>query len=341
MVSQDHTSEFALSWEADQLVVKAPTVSVVIPTYNRAHVLGRAIESVLSQDYEDFEALVVDDASSDNTSEMVAQFEDPRLKYLRHETNRGASAARNTGIEASRGRFVAFLDSDDEWLPENLRRRVICLEDSGAGAVFCGFFSHDDESGLLRQGRDELRSGNVYQAMLAGWCPHGASLFMVRREHILAAGMFDPELWAFEDYDLWLRLARICDFGAVDAPLVIKHEGTGLQLTGNSAIRQRALALFMEKWGPVMKEELGAGAAETLRRYHLRSIYRVAVLDDLAQHHRIRAWRNFLRYLQTCRPPYLRGRVNLKQIFGLLLALTAGQATYRRAREWRQEAVQR
>lgn len=88
--------------------VQNPTVSVVIPTYNRAHLLGRAIKSVLDQTYQDFELIIVDDASSDNTGQVVATFADPRIHYLRHEKNRGAAAARNTGIEASRATTLPF-----------------------------------------------------------------------------------------------------------------------------------------------------------------------------------------------------------------------------------------
>jgi len=103
---------------------KNPTVSVIIPTYNRAHLLDRAIRSVLDQTYQDFELIVVDDGSSDPTAEVIATFADPRIYYLRHEKNRGAAAARNTGIEASQGDYVAFLDSDCEWLPKKLLKET-------------------------------------------------------------------------------------------------------------------------------------------------------------------------------------------------------------------------
>lgn len=102
---------------------KIPTVSVVIPTYNRAHLVGRAIQSVLNQTYQDFEIIVVDDGSTDNTEEVVKSFNDPRIRYIRHDQNRGGSAARNTGIKMARGEYIAFQDSDDEWLPEKLESR--------------------------------------------------------------------------------------------------------------------------------------------------------------------------------------------------------------------------
>src|ERR1017187_7936626 len=107
-----------------------PTVSVVIPTYNRARILPRAVKSVVSQTLEDWELLVVDDGSADDTEQVVAAFGDSRIHYIRHERNRGQSAAQNTGIRASRGTYVAFLDSDDEWLPEKLAKVVDCFQAS-------------------------------------------------------------------------------------------------------------------------------------------------------------------------------------------------------------------
>src|SRR4030043_1337098 len=102
----------------------APTVSVIIPTYNRAHLVGRSIRSVLNQTYQDLEVIVVDDGSKDNTAEIVRGITDPRIVFLKHEKNRGVSAARNTGLKAARGKYIAFQDSDDEWLPQKLEKQL-------------------------------------------------------------------------------------------------------------------------------------------------------------------------------------------------------------------------
>lgn len=101
-----------------------PFVSIVIPTYNRARFLGRLVRSVLNQTYKNFEVIVADDASTDDTAEIIKTFKDDRIRYIRHESNAGAAAARNTGIKASRGEYVAFQDSDDEWLPEKLEKQM-------------------------------------------------------------------------------------------------------------------------------------------------------------------------------------------------------------------------
>src|SRR5215207_1289449 len=105
-----------------------PAVSVVLPTYNRAPLLGRSIQSVLGQSYGDFELLVIDDGSTDGTDGVVAAFGDPRVRYVQLERNRGAGAARSVGIRMSRGRFLAFQDSDDEWLPSKLMKQMSAFE---------------------------------------------------------------------------------------------------------------------------------------------------------------------------------------------------------------------
>ncbi len=105
-----------------------PTVSVIIPTYNRANLVSRAIKSVLNQTYQDFEIIVVDDCSEDNTEEIVKSFNDSRIRYIKHKKNKGGSAARNTGIKRARGKYIAFLDDDDEWLPSKLEKQIMLFE---------------------------------------------------------------------------------------------------------------------------------------------------------------------------------------------------------------------
>ncbi|MGB9587486.1 MAG: glycosyltransferase family 2 protein, partial [Armatimonadota bacterium] len=120
-----------------------PTVSVVIPTYNRALLVERAIRSVLGQTYTDFEVIVVDDGSTDDTKRILADLahEDPRVRWFHHSENRGAQAARNTGCRAAEGEYIAFLDSDNEWLSNKLHLQMELLKEHGEyiGVVYCGF----------------------------------------------------------------------------------------------------------------------------------------------------------------------------------------------------------
>jgi glycosyltransferase involved in cell wall biosynthesis len=118
-----------------------PAVSVIIPTYNRAEFLRLAITSVLNQTFQDFEIIVVDDASEDHTHEVVHNFRDKRIKYIHHEVNKRVAAARNTGVLNSSGAYIAFVDDDDEWLPKKLQMQVALLENSPSivGGVYTGF----------------------------------------------------------------------------------------------------------------------------------------------------------------------------------------------------------
>jgi glycosyltransferase involved in cell wall biosynthesis len=119
-----------------------PTVSVIIPTYNRAHLIGRAIQSVLKQTYQDFEVIVVDDGSIDNTEEVVKKIQENRVYYYKHDKNKGGSAARNTGISLAKGEYIAFQDSDDEWLPEKLEKQIGVFNNQtkNVGVVYTGFY---------------------------------------------------------------------------------------------------------------------------------------------------------------------------------------------------------
>lgn len=124
-----------------------PTVSAIIPTYNRAHLVGRAIKSALAQTWQDLELIIVDDGSNDNTESLVNSFDDPRIRYIRHNVNRGVAAARNTGIKAAKGEYLAFLDSDDEWMTDKLERQLNVFKTSDLphlGAVTCGLVHMDD-----------------------------------------------------------------------------------------------------------------------------------------------------------------------------------------------------
>ncbi len=185
-------------------------VSVIIPTYNRAAVIARAITSVLAQDYTPLEIIVVDDASTDDTQRVVERFGDARIRYIVRSENRGAAAARNTGIRAARGAFIAFLDSDDEYLPGRLSAQVRAFEtlDAATGLVFVNYceigrdrtvrFPADIKSGYVGVGRD----------FPASICCNPPSAWMVRRSCFETAGLFDEGLWTMEDLDMFARLVR-------------------------------------------------------------------------------------------------------------------------------------
>ena len=146
----------------------SPVVSVIIPTYNRAHLIGRAIRSVLDQTYQDWELIVVDDASTDDIPGIVKGFTDGRVKYIRHDENKGAAAARNTGIQAARGAYIAFLDSDDEWLPEKLERQVQAFESSDAqvGVIYTGTIAVSQSGEALSDYKAPRFRGYIFRDLL-------------------------------------------------------------------------------------------------------------------------------------------------------------------------------
>jgi glycosyltransferase involved in cell wall biosynthesis len=197
-----------------------PTVSVVIPTYNRVQSLQEAIQSVLDQTYQDFEVIVVDDGSTDGTNEMVKKMADPsgHIRYI-HQGNQGVSAARNYGIQEARGKYIAFLDSDDLFLPNKLEYQVGYLDNnSSVGLVHSSFINvdvHNNEIGITKA----RLQGHVYKKCLFG-CAMMPSMVMIRSGVFEKVGRFDEELRIGEDTDLWIRIARHFKIGAISAPLV-------------------------------------------------------------------------------------------------------------------------
>jgi len=217
-----------------------PLVSVVIPTYNRRETVTRAVDSALDQTLTDREVIVVDDASTDGTVEALDRYaDDPRVRVLAHETNRGGSAARNTGIEAARGQYVAFLDSDDVFHPEKLARQVDCLASRGASwvAAYCDFervrtgptarlralvsACLPDRETVGVEGGEELVAESL---LLDGFSTGGASTLLVRRETLAEMSGFDASFDRQQDWEFRNRLVRHGKLAFVAETLVTKHE---------------------------------------------------------------------------------------------------------------------
>jgi glycosyltransferase involved in cell wall biosynthesis len=198
-------------------------ISVVIPTYNRANVIGAAIQSVMRQTYQNHEIIVVDDASSDDTESVVKSFSDRKIIYVKHQQNSGAPSARNTGIEKARGACIAFLDSDDEWLSEKLEKQMEVFERSPQiGLVYTGFDVVLERGKVLRSFLKPDR-GRVFERLLSENFIGTTSSAMAKRELLQKIGGFDPLLKSCQDWDLYLRLSQICDVDVVPEVLVKHH----------------------------------------------------------------------------------------------------------------------
>lgn len=201
-----------------------PKVSVIIPAYNAMAYLPEAIESVLQQTYDDFEVIVVNDGSSDNTAEWVAQVADPRVKLISQE-NKGVSSARNTGITHAQGKYIAFLDSDDLWEPDKLSKQAQILDgDRSAGLVYTWVSGIDKEgkpTGKIRKNNPE---GKVWDALIQHNIIECGSVPLVRRECLEKVGLFDESLRTIEDLEMWLRLAAHYPFRRIPEALVYYRE---------------------------------------------------------------------------------------------------------------------
>jgi glycosyltransferase involved in cell wall biosynthesis len=182
-------------------------VSTIIPTYNRSGELLATVESALAQTYPDFEVIVVNDGSDDDTREVAEGIDDPRVTVIHHPHNRGVAAARNTGIGAARGVLLAFLDDDDRWMPDKLAKQVPLFADPAIGLVYCGV-AIVDERGKVAWQVLPTRRGDIYKALLFKNYPLTGSVVVTRRACFEQLGTFDQKLPPFEDHDMWLRIAR-------------------------------------------------------------------------------------------------------------------------------------
>lgn len=224
-------------------------ISVIIPTYNRAHVLGRAIQSVLDQTFPAHEIIVVDDGSTDDTQQLMKE-SFPQCNYLQ-QANRGVSAARNRGIEAATGNWLAFLDSDDEWLPGKLATQRDLLEQQPEIKI-----CHTEEI-WIRNGKrvNQMNKhtkfgGHIFQRCLP-LCVISPSSVIIHRSLFDQVGMFDEQLPACEDYDLWLRICATNPVGFVEQPQIKKFGGHADQLSqrhwGMDRFRINALVKIIEQ----------------------------------------------------------------------------------------------
>ncbi len=223
-------------------------VSVIIPTFNRAHTLARALNSVLAQNHPVKEVIVVDDGSTDHTLELLKDYHS-QVTVIAQE-NCGVSAARNRGIESASSDWIALLDSDDEWLPHKLESQIKTLQ-SQAGMRLC----HSDEI-WIRNGRrvnamhkHEKSGGWIYQKCLP-LCVISPSSVLVHRSLFDEFGLFDEALPACEDYDMWLRVCSQLPVAYVDEKLIVKYGGHDGQLSrrywGMDRFRVQALQKALE-----------------------------------------------------------------------------------------------
>jgi glycosyltransferase involved in cell wall biosynthesis len=255
-------------------------VSVVVPAYKQAPFLGDAIRSVLNQTYPHFEVIVVDDASPDATSNIVKSFVDPRVKLIVHSENRGLSASRNSGILASTGTILAFLDADDMFLPDKLRMHLELLTSHpNIGVTYNARFELNHSDTTIRELWRPPRTAGLLDLVIGfPFCP---SDMVVRREWLSKVGLFDPSVGTAEDTDLPCRLALAgCKFAGVDRALNYRryHSGRGRKNL-RSRLNDVARVLDVVFGDPRCSDDVLA-IQKTAIKYHLMAVMSVALIQE-------------------------------------------------------------
>jgi glycosyltransferase involved in cell wall biosynthesis len=199
-------------------------ISVVIPTRNRCDSLKRAIKSVLNQTFRDFEIIVVNDGSTDNTSEYLSSLKEPLLHSIELSTNSGGGSARNEGIENARGSFTAFLDDDDEWEPSKLQEQMNAIDRHNVDIVHTGINCYRSNGSFLKYVFMTPAFKDTFKSMMNDNYLGGTSSILVKISSLKKSGFFDPELPALQDWDLYIRLLKSgCSIHGINKPLVKYH----------------------------------------------------------------------------------------------------------------------
>jgi glycosyltransferase involved in cell wall biosynthesis len=231
-------------------------VSFIIPTYNRARVIKRSIKSALNQTYRDFEILIVDDGSTDETFDVVKPLvQPPRVRYLRHKENKGSQAARNTGIKNARGDYIAFLDSDDTWIPNKTELQLDAIKKRGADyVVLSGIWKI--ENGAKKRFFDKHYEGCVYTELLANDGP-GYGCLLLPRDWLAQIGFLDERITAFADWDTCISLSKLFEFTTVDEPCVNYYQDDPHSIQKNRRELALSYQYILEKHQDDMYRFLG------------------------------------------------------------------------------------
>ena len=279
-----------------------PTFSIVIPTYNQADFLKVALDSVLAQTFQDFEVVVVNNYSTDHTLDVVRQAADERVVVIDFQNDGVIGAGRNTGIKASQGEYVAFLDSDDTWSSNKLEEVAAAIKEDPQAGLFC----HDQS--FMRQGRESGRSyygpgpgfkGNLYDYLLLVSNIPSTSATVVSRKYLDQVGNFseDHRFNTVEDYDLWLKLAKVCPFSFMHQALGTHNYHTKSASANVQLHLQNTIALLDTHFGEASEADRPYPKGAVRRRYAYayygaaREYHRLGMIRDSLVH--------FLRTLKT------------------------------------------
>lgn len=262
-------------------------VSIVIPTYNRATLIKRAIASVLAQTLQDFEIIIVDDASQDNTESVIKSLTDSRIKYIKHQTNLNGSAARNTGIKAAQGIYLALLDSDDEWLPNHLATEITYLQNNFCQGVFGSYYIYYSDD-LIREinCQPQPKDCSLAEYILSGKGDTRTSTFVFQTAAIKEI-MFDENLGKHQDWDLAIRFAKVYSFNCETTSTVIAHYDRKQSIS--SSMNHNASQLFLQRYSSELSDR-------TLARFYLIML----ALRTLNAEGRNKQYKEYLKLAKSC-----------------------------------------
>jgi glycosyltransferase involved in cell wall biosynthesis len=228
---------------------KSPQVSIVMPTYNRARLIARAINSILEQNYVNFEIIVIDDCSTDDTARVIAGFNDSRIKYIYLSQHKGAAFARNEGLKIAFGELIAFCDTDDLWVKDKLTKQVQVLLNApeDIGLVYSAVWKVSGRRKVLFPDKNLMRkrSGDVHKHLLFG--NFVTIHVLIRKQCLERVGMFDEKLPRLQDWDLWLRLSKKYKFFYLNEPLATVFK-TADAISEQSACLAAGLEIIINKF---------------------------------------------------------------------------------------------
>ena len=217
-----------------------PEISIILPTYNRAHLLSRAIDSVLNQTYQNFELIIIDDGSSDDTTKIISDYKSPYIKYIKFKKNKGANIARNIGIQSARGKYIAFQDSDDKWHEGKLEKQIDIIKSNlnNVQIVFSSFWYI--ESGGRKYSpinADYLKSSHIKNEIIKNNFIAMSSA-LIERKCFDENGLLDESLSRYQDWELFIRFSQYYDFKFINEPLVdVYREVDSISMDSYAAIK--------------------------------------------------------------------------------------------------------
>lgn len=236
-----------------------PLVSIIIPTYNRVHLIRETLESILAQTYQDWECLVVDDFSTDDTKELIKQFslKDNRIKYLNNERNKGAQGARNTGILYAKGEYITFFDSDDTMLPERLEKQIRYLC-KNVSIDICTCYSHlvndkNETTGAFTW----ITKGNIIKKLLERTTYVDYNSAVLRKNIFDSAGLLDEDCPSYQEWDTYINIAQYAKFGTVHELLINYHQRSSGRISNDNQRDLLGQIYIYSKYKNLFIEHLG------------------------------------------------------------------------------------